>query len=111
MKKITVREDPEFTKGFRPPGRGITGEPRMRLIVTADDGARFVEEVGYHRGHASNPMSRADIDAKLDATSAGVLDDVTRDKIRAAWWGVADVPDIGLPMAATADFGVRAGVA
>jgi 2-methylcitrate dehydratase len=111
MKKISVSEDPEFTKGFRPPGKGITGEPRMRLIVTADDGATFVEEVGYHRGHANNPMSRADIDAKLDATSAGVLGDDRREAIREAWWNVADTPDIGIPMAVTSDFGVRAGAA
>jgi 2-methylcitrate dehydratase len=111
MKLISVREDPEFTKGFRPPGNAIAGEPRMRLIVTADDGARFTEEVGYHRGHSANPMSRADIDAKLDATSAGVLDDERREAIRQAWWGVADATDIGIPMATTADFGARVGVA
>jgi 2-methylcitrate dehydratase len=110
MRKISVREDPEFTKGFRPPGNGIAGEPRMRLRVTADDGATFVEEVGYHRGHYRNPMSRADIDAKLDATSAGVLDDERRDAIRQAWWNVADATDIGIPMAATADFGLEVSV-
>lgn len=110
MRKISVSEDPEFTKGFRPPGNGIAGEPRMRLRVTADDGATFVEEVGYHRGHYRNPMSRADIDAKLDATSAGVLDDGRRDAIRQAWWHVADVPDIGVPMAITADFGLEVSV-
>jgi 2-methylcitrate dehydratase len=108
MRKISVSEDPEFTKGFRPPGNGIAGEPRMRLRVTADDGATFVEEVGYHRGHSRNPMSRADIDAKLDATSAGVLDDERRDAIRQAWWHVAEATDIGIPMAVTADFGVGA---
>jgi hypothetical protein len=83
----------------------------MRLRVTADDGATFVEEVGYHRGHANNPMSRTDINAKLDAASAGVLDDRQRDTVRDAWWGIADVADIGALMAATADFGVKAGAA
>ena len=55
-------------------------------------------------------MSRADIDAKLDATSAGVLDDERRDAIRQAWWNVADATDIGIPMAATADFGLEVSV-
>jgi 2-methylcitrate dehydratase len=105
MKKISVSEDKEFTAGFRPPGKGIAGEPRMRLTVVADDGATFVEEVGYHRGHMLNPMSRADIDAKLDATSNGVLSSERREAIRAAWWAVADVADICEPMAETADFG------
>jgi 2-methylcitrate dehydratase len=111
MQKISVREDPEFTRGFRPPGSGIAGEPRMRLTVTATDGETFVREVGYHRGHYRNPMTRADIDAKLDATSAGLLTDERREAIRAAWWQVADAPDIGVPMAATADFGVPVGAA
>jgi 2-methylcitrate dehydratase len=111
MKRISASEDPAFTAGFRPPGKGIAGEPRMRLIVTADDGATFVEEVGYHRGHALNPMSRADIDAKLDATSNGVLSEERREAIRSAWWGVAEVADIGEPMAITADFGLTTGAA
>jgi 2-methylcitrate dehydratase len=105
MRKISVREDPEFTAGFRPPGKGISGVPRARLTVTATDGERFVEEVGYHRGHWMNPMTRADIDAKFDAASGGVLSDERRDEIRAAWWSVADAADIGAPLAATADFG------
>ncbi|MFC4055475.1 MmgE/PrpD family protein [Actinomadura syzygii] len=111
MNKVSVTEDKAFTAGFRPPGKGIAGEPRMRLIVTAVDGATFIEEVGYHRGHSLNPMSRAEIDAKLDATSAGVLSDERREAIRAAWWAVADAPDICEPMAATADFGADKEVA
>jgi 2-methylcitrate dehydratase len=105
MQKISASEDPELTAGFRPPGSGISGEPRMRLIVTADDGERMIEEVGYHRGHYLNPMSRDDVDAKLDAASVGVLRSERREAIRDAWWGVADVDDIGTPMAASADFG------
>ena len=104
MNKISVREDPEFTAGFRPPGSGIAGVPKYRLIVTDAHGERFVEEVGFHRGHYMNPMSRAEIDAKFDAASAGVVKDDVRDRIRDAWWGVADADDIGSVMATTADF-------
>jgi 2-methylcitrate dehydratase len=104
MNKISVREDPEFTAGFRPPGSGIAGVPKYRLIVTDTHGERLVEEVGFHRGHYMNPMSRAEIDAKFDAASAGVVKDDVRDRIRDAWWGVADADDIGTVMATTADF-------
>ncbi|MGE5156361.1 MAG: MmgE/PrpD family protein, partial [Betaproteobacteria bacterium] len=104
MNKISVREDPEFTAGFRPPGKGISGEPRARLTVTATDGERLVEEVGYHRGHWMNPMTRDDIDAKFDAASRGVLGRSQRDAIRAAWWSVADAPDIGDVIATMATF-------
>jgi 2-methylcitrate dehydratase len=104
MNKISVREDPEFTAGFRPPGSGIAGVPKYRVIVTDLHGERFVEEVGFHRGHYMNPMSRAEIDAKFDAASSGVLKDDVRDRIRDAWWAVADADDIGTVMATTADF-------
>ena len=104
MNKISVREDPAFTAGFRPPGSGIAGVPKYRLIVTDVNGERFVEEVGFHRGHYMNPMSRAEIDAKFDAASSGVLKDDVRDRIRDAWWAVADADDIGAVMATTADF-------
>ncbi|HKE64484.1 MAG TPA: MmgE/PrpD family protein [Micromonosporaceae bacterium] len=104
MRKISVREDPEFTAGFRPPGGGIAGVPRARLIVTDVHGDRFVEEVGYHRGHSKNPMSRDEINAKFDAASAGVIDEAARDRIRDAWWRAADADDIATVIATTADF-------
>ncbi|WP_052457108.1 MULTISPECIES: MmgE/PrpD family protein [unclassified Streptomyces] len=104
MRKISVTEDKEFTAGFRPPGKGISGAPRARLIVTATDGERFSEEVGFHRGHFRNPMSRADIDAKFDAASARRLSGPDRDRIRQAWWAVADTPDITELMALTGTF-------
>jgi 2-methylcitrate dehydratase len=104
MRKMTVREDPEFTKGFRPPGKGISGEPKARLIVTATDGERFVREVGFHRGHFMNPMSRVDIDAKFDAASAGVLSDAARDRVRDAWWNVGTANDIADVLAVTSRF-------
>ncbi len=104
MRKIVVTEDPEFTAVFRPPGKGISGQPRARLTVVSTAGDRFVEEVTYHRGHYMNPMSRADIDAKFDAASAGVVSDATRDRIRAAWWNVGDADDICDVMAQTSSF-------
>jgi 2-methylcitrate dehydratase len=104
MRKVVVTEDPEFTAGFRPPGKGISGQPRARLTVTAKSGERFVEEVGYHRGHFMNPMSQADIDAKFDAASSGIVSDVRRDQIRSAWWNVAAADDISDVMATMKTF-------
>jgi 2-methylcitrate dehydratase len=104
MRKISVREDPELTAGYRPPGATISGVPRSRVRVTATSGETLVEEVGYHRGHSRNPMTRTDIDAKFDAASDGVLDVGLRDRIRYAWWNVADAPDIGDAMALTGQF-------
>jgi 2-methylcitrate dehydratase len=107
MKKISVSEDEEFTRGYRPPGSGITGVPRYRLIATSTNGETFTDVVGYHRGHSKNPMTREHIDAKFDSASSGVLDDQRRDEIRAAWWGIGDAADVADLLAVTADFGGR----
>jgi 2-methylcitrate dehydratase len=73
-------------------------------VVTYADGSRLIEEVGHHRGHARNPMTRADIDAKFDAATAGVLSPARRDDVRSAWWAMDQAADIAEPLARTADF-------
>jgi 2-methylcitrate dehydratase len=108
MKKISVFEDEEFSKIFRPPGNSIAGEPRMRLVITRDDGQTLLQEVGYHKGHASNPMSRADIDAKFESAADGIVSTETRDRIRETGWTIAEVADIASAMKVITDFGERA---
>jgi 2-methylcitrate dehydratase len=111
MAKISVREDEEYTRGFRPPGQGISGVPRARMTVTDTTGDTLVAEVGFHKGHFMNPMARADVDAKLDVASAGILPDAQRDRIRDAWWRLAQVDDIADLMALTGRFAGAAGAA
>jgi 2-methylcitrate dehydratase len=106
MQKISVRENDEFTASFRPPGKGISGNPRMRLTVTDTSGEQFVEEVGFHRGHYRNPMSPDDINAKLDMAAEGVLDDNLRDVIRRAWWTLGEGDDIDKVIETLSDFGM-----
>jgi 2-methylcitrate dehydratase len=105
MAKISVTEDEEFTAGFRPGGSSIAGEPKFRLIVRRHSGEEFVEVVGYHKGHAKNPLSRADIDGKFDAAATGVLEPDTLDRIRAASWSVLGADDIVDVMRVVTDFG------
>ncbi|HTX82205.1 MAG TPA: MmgE/PrpD family protein [Streptosporangiaceae bacterium] len=109
MQKISVTEDPEYTRGFRPAGSAISGVPRSRLRATDIRGDSFIEEVGFHRGHVMNPMTRADVDSKFAIASEGVISDALRDEIRAAWWKAADCPDIADLMALTADFSRSSG--
>jgi 2-methylcitrate dehydratase len=104
MRKITVTEDPEYTRGFRPPGRELSGVPRSRLTATDIHGETFGEEVGFHRGHAMNPMTRADIDAKFEVASEGTISAGLRDRIREAWWRADQCQDIADLMALTGDF-------
>jgi 2-methylcitrate dehydratase len=58
MRKITVREDPDFA---RPKGNA----PATRLTVTLDTGARITREVNDMPGFAGQPMSRADVERKF----------------------------------------------
>jgi 2-methylcitrate dehydratase len=99
MRKISVREEPAFTAAFRPRGgQGITGVPRGRITVRTRSGDELVEEVGYPRGHVQNPMTRADIDAKLQLVGEPLLGAEHTAAIRDAWWNVEQAPDIGRPI-------------
>jgi 2-methylcitrate dehydratase len=104
MQKVSVVEDPEFTAVYRPDGSSISGQPKSRLVVRRHGGEEFSEVVGYHKGHALNPMSRGDIDAKFDAASAGVLTGEVRDRIREASWTVLAADDIADVMRVITDF-------
>lgn len=104
MRLVSVREDPEFTAEFRPPGATVSGAPRARITVTRHDGERFVEEVSYHRGHAENPMSRLEIDAKFGAAAEGVVAPDLLAAMREVWWAVDDLDDIADALRISADF-------
>jgi 2-methylcitrate dehydratase len=99
MRKISVRENPEYTAAFRPPGAGIAGQPRARIAVRNRWGGTLIEEVSYAKGHSKNPMSDADINAKLDTACRGVVSADQRERIREAWWKVADADDIATAIA------------
>lgn len=95
MARIRVREDPAFTAGYRPAGAEISGVPRSRITLRTAGGRETTEEVGYPKGHMLNPMTRADIDAKLASACSGVVGEAQRQRIRATWWNVAKLADVG----------------
>ena len=59
--------------------------PRLRIVIRRKDGAVIDKEVTYPKGHQHNPMTAANIDAKLDGPAA-TLKDSKREEIREAWW-------------------------
>jgi 2-methylcitrate dehydratase len=95
MRKIRVRENPEYTAQYRPAEAGLAASPKVRVTTTAADGEQRVDSLTYAKGHSSNPMTREDIDAKLALICAGVLDDEHRDRISSAWWSIEDSPGVG----------------
>lgn len=104
MNKIAIRENPEYTAGYRPAGMEIAGRPRARIVVRRDDGAVLDEEVTFPRGHSMNPMTKDDITVKFHSASAGVLPAGQADSILAAWWLIQSAPSVAELMATVSDF-------
>jgi 2-methylcitrate dehydratase len=99
MKKISIAENEQFSAEYAPAGRELFGTPRARITVRTRSGDVFSEEVTYPRGHPQNPMTRADVDRKLDAACDGSVSDAQREEIREAWWSFATAADVDTPMA------------
>jgi 2-methylcitrate dehydratase len=107
MNKITIAENPEFTKSYGSVGGTLSGTPRARVTVRTRSGAVLVEDVTYPKGHHRNPMTVEDVDAKLDAACAGIVDKAQREEIRNAWWGFDSVDDLSIPMSTVERFSVQ----
>ena len=55
---------------------------RSRIELTCKDGKKFVQVADTkYRGGPANPMSDADLEAKVQAATAGVIDDARRKRI------------------------------
>jgi 2-methylcitrate dehydratase len=104
MAKIHITEDPRLTEEYRPAGMEVAGAPHTVLTVTRNDGAVFTEDVTYPRGHLMNPMTAADLDAKLDRASIGILKESRREEIRRAWWALESAPRVADVVATLARF-------
>jgi 2-methylcitrate dehydratase len=105
MAKISIEENLEYSAQYRPPGMELAGSPKLKITVTTGDGIVFDEVVTYARGHSLNPMTRADIDNKLDTVCVGVIGDHERDRIRDAWWNISDAPNIHAALETLTHFG------
>ena len=88
MQRIRITEKPEFTSRF--PEAMVT-----EIEVHTRSGARHGETASYPRGHAKNPMTDAEVDAKFAALAAGTMPDNQRDKLLAALREIERAPAIG----------------
>jgi 2-methylcitrate dehydratase len=92
MRRVTVAENPEFTRQF--PAR-----LESRMEVLARDGRRLAEATAWPKGHAKNPMSDADVDRKFTDLCGDLLAPARRDALRAALWELERAPDVGAVLA------------
>ena len=66
IKKLTVLEEPEFTRRY--PAESCT-----RIEVTTTDGRRLAVETSHPKGHRRNPLTDGEVEVKFRALAGGAL--------------------------------------
>lgn len=89
QRRINVHLDPEIEAR----GWDII---RSRIEITLKDGSKLVESANErYRGGPDNPMSDKDLEGKVAACTAGLLDDKRRGALIGAAYGVDQMADAG----------------
>ena len=105
MRKIVVCADEELSELRRTGLYGVTRPAPARIPVRTTSGRELSQQVAYYKGHRRNPMTRAEIDAKLDLICDRALDAERKERIRAAWWSAPESRDIAATMRTLLSFG------
>jgi 2-methylcitrate dehydratase len=86
--RVQVHRDAELNKRYP---RGIPN----RLTVTLTDGRQLVKEVEFPRGHARNPMSDAEVEAKFRRLVEPRYGRDRADRILATCWKLEELKAAG----------------
>ena len=89
MRKINIRENPEFTRRH-PPAQ------MARLEVVTKSGERFSDECSYPKGHRENPLTDVELEKKFHGLARDVLSQEQRRRALDTLWLLEDVEDMGL---------------
>ncbi|MBI3910722.1 MAG: MmgE/PrpD family protein [Armatimonadetes bacterium] len=87
MDRIQIHRDAELT------ARYPEGIPN-RLEVTLRGGTRLAREITYPRGHARNPMTDAEVEAKFTRLARNVLPEAQVGQIRDLVWRLDTLTDL-----------------
>ena len=88
ISRMNVEEDPEFTRRY-------PDEINCRIEVTTASGKQLAAHTAYPKGHPSNPMTDAEIEAKFRSLSAGLLTAQQCDRALNLLWHLEDQPNLG----------------
>ena len=88
MNRIRVAENAEFTRRF-------PQELVSEISVVTRSGPRLTERAEYPKGHARNPMTDADVEAKFRDLSADVLGPAQVNAALHALWRLEEADRIG----------------
>ena len=87
MQRIKITENKSFTQQF--PHKLMT-----EIEVVTRDGKRLIESAQYSKGHAKNPMSDADVNAKFSILCESVMGHAQRDALLNALWNIDQAADL-----------------
>jgi 2-methylcitrate dehydratase len=65
-----------------------------RIEVTTRSGRRHVEEASHPKGHARNPMSDADVEAKFAGLAHGLMSKDAAGGLVQALWAIDQAQDV-----------------
>jgi 2-methylcitrate dehydratase len=88
MSRIRVTEHPEFTRRF-------PQELASEIEVVTRSGQRLTERAEYPKGHARNPMTDDEINAKFRDLSADLLGPARADAALQALWRLEEADRVG----------------
>ncbi len=87
MNRIKISENKSFTQQF--PHKLMT-----EIEVITRDGKRLVESAQYSKGHAKNPMTDADVEAKFRILCEGLMDAAQQNALLTALWNIEQAADL-----------------
>jgi len=87
LTKVKVHLDDALTQRYP---RGIPN----RIVVTLTDGRQFTIEVEFPRGHAGNPMTDFEVEAKFRSLVEPRYGKATADEVLRRCWTFEDVTDV-----------------
>jgi 2-methylcitrate dehydratase len=87
MAKMTIEEDAEFTQAF-------PEEFNCWMEITSRSGQRFTAETAHPKGHRQNPLSDAELEAKLQHLAAGALTEPQCRAALAQLWSLEQAPNL-----------------
>ena len=87
MNRIKITENKEFTQQF--PHKLMT-----EIEVITRDGRHLVESAQYSKGHAKNPMTDTDVNAKFSILCEGLMGNAQRDALLKALWSIDQAADL-----------------
>jgi 2-methylcitrate dehydratase len=87
IKKLTVVEEPEFTRRY--PAESCT-----RIEVTTTDGRRVAAQTSHPKGHYRNPLTDGEVEGKFRGLASGVLGAEGCDRVLREVWNLENAPTL-----------------